>query len=469
MSTSNQRPSNTASSATPAAVKDFIHAQRNDLFAELAKLVALYTVHGETDTAADRQQAVDLLVASIDELNMGFVTKTFDTSDGSTAIVAHRAPKNNQPTVLLYCHYDVVPVPDRDAWISDPLELTERDGRWYGRGAADCKGNVVAHFAALRALHHFGDTGVGITLLIEGSEERGGEGLHDLIHEQPELVAADAIMIVDTGGVAVGVPTLTTSLRGGALVDVTVNTMQHAVHSGSFGGAAPDAVAALMQSLATLKDPATGATTIDGVDCSGRWTGAPYNKETFAADAGVLDGVAVLGGDDATPADLVWARPAVTVIGFTSTPVEDAVNAVPHTASARLNLRVPAGMDAQATAEALKAHVARHIPWGAQAEVTIVDVNPPFQGTTEGPVAEILSTAMSQAFDDKETVAIGSGGSIPLTTALQELHPNAAIALYGVEEPQCAIHSANESVSPAEIESIATAEALFLLRYGSQD
>ncbi|MHB0833771.1 MAG: M20/M25/M40 family metallo-hydrolase [Corynebacterium aurimucosum] len=394
------------------------------------------------------------------------------TADGSTAIVAKRPGKEGAKTVLLYSHYDVVPAGNPEAWDSDPFTLTERDGRWYGRGAADCKGNVAMHLAALRALDAHGGTDLNLTVLIEGSEERGGEGLSALIEERPELFAADAILIADAGNAKVGVPTLTTSLRGGSQINVKISTLHSAVHSGQFGGAAPDAVKALMRALDSLTDE-YGRTTIDGVDCEGTWPLAEgqdtaYSEENFRADAQMLEGTEVMGAKDPAGAtaiaDMIWARPAITVTGFTSTPVAEAVNAVPATAEANINLRTPATMDPRATAEAVAEHLKKHVPWGAHIEVTILEANLGFETDPAKPAVALLGECLGEAFG-AETITQGMGGSIPLTVELQEKHPNAEIALFGVEEPQCTIHSANESVDPSEIEKIAIAEALFLQRF----
>ena len=167
-------------------------------------------------------------------------------------------------TVLLYAHYDVQPAGDEDAWSSDPWTLTERDGRWYARGAADCKGNLVMHLTALRALRDVdGGWPVSLMVVCEGSEEMSTGGLERLVAAEPELFAADVIVVADTGNVEAGVPTVTTSLRGTGSVLVTVRTLAGPVHSGAFGGAAPDAMAALIRVLDTLRDD-DGATTVAG-------------------------------------------------------------------------------------------------------------------------------------------------------------------------------------------------------------
>lgn len=451
-------------------ISEFVSNDRDTIFQQLKELVSFNSVHNEPGLEDQPAKAAEWVQAALVDAN--FTPEAITTADGSTAIVAKRPGKEGAKTVLLYSHYDVVPAGNPDAWDSDPFTLTEREGRWYGRGAADCKGNVAMHLAALRALDAQGGTDLNLTALIEGSEERGGEGLSALIEERPELFAADAILIADAGNAKAGVPTLTTSLRGGSQINVKVSTLNSAVHSGQFGGAAPDAVKALMRALDSLTDE-YGRTTIDGVDCEGTWPLAEgqdtaYREEDFRADAQMLEGTEIMGAKDpegATAiADMIWARPAVTVTGFTSTPVSEAVNAVPATAEANINLRTPATMDPRSTAEAVAEHLKKHIPWGAHIEVTILEANLGFETDPSKPAVALLGECLGEAYGS-ETITQGMGGSIPLTVELQEKHPNAEIALFGVEEPQCTIHSANESVDPTEIEKIAIAEALFLQRF----
>ena len=222
-----------------------------------------------------------------------------------------------------------------------------------------------------------------------------------------------------------------------------------------------------MRAIDSLSDE-YGRTVIDGVDTTAEWSGQEYPAEAFRADAQLLEGTKIMGEDDpagTTPvANMVWSRPAITVTGFTSTPVAEAVNAVPATASAQLNLRVPAGADAAAIADAVCDHLRAHTPWGAHVKAEVLEANAGFSTDPEKPAAALLGECLTEAYG-ADTAAQGMGGSIPLTTELQEAHPNAEIALYGVEEPKCTIHSANESVDPTEIENIAAAEALFLQRY----
>ena len=387
-----------------------------------------------------------------------------ETSDGSLAVIGRTPAPPGAPTVLLYSHYDVQPPGDETKWQSPPFVLTERDGRWYGRGAADCKGNIVMHLLALRALLADGPLPVGVRIVIEGSEEMGGEGLEHLVSERPELFAADLIVIADSGNAEVGRPTLTTTLRGTANVVVHLETLAGPVHSGMYGGGAPDALAALVRLLGTLRDE-YGNTVVDGLDATATWDGVPYPEERFRTDAGVLDGVSL--PTSATVADAVWARPALTVLGIDAPPVVGSAAAIVPRASARLNLRVPPGIDAVTAQDALVAHLEAHVPWGAHMRVEREVVGEPFRASTDGPGYAALRDALETAYG-REVGTAGQGGSIPLCTALQRAVPGAEIALIGVEEPRCVIHAPNESVDPSEIENLAVAEALVLRSLASR-
>src|SRR5579859_2275335 len=384
-----------------------------------------------------------------------------ETADGSRAVVARRPAQPGAPTVLLYCHYDVQPPLDEAAWLTPVWQLTEKDGRWYGRGAADCKGNIVMHLTALRAL---GDSlPAGVVFVAEGSEEQGTGGLETFVRDNPELFRADAIVVGDCGNFAPGVPTLTSSLRGNVNVVITVETLRGVLHSGMYGGAAPDALAALIAVLATLRDQA-GNTTIHGLPATQAWSGVSYPAEQFRADAGVLDGVSLTG--DGSVTDMIWARPALTVIGIDCPPVIGSANAIQPSASARLNLRVPPGTDAEQALAALTKHLEANVPWQARVTVESEGVGAPFSESLDGPAYAAMAAAMRAAYG-REPTTQGQGGSIPLCNVLKENFPDAEIMLLGVEEPRCLVHAPNESVDPAEIEHMALTEALFLASYRS--
>ncbi|MEE6265919.1 dipeptidase [Streptomyces noursei] len=384
-----------------------------------------------------------------------------DTPDGTQSVYGHLPGPAGAPTVLLYAHYDVQPPLDEDAWISPPFELTERDGRWYGRGAADCKGGMIMHLTALRALKEHGGVPVNIKVIAEGSEEQGTGGLERYAEAHPELLAADAIVIGDSGNFRAGLPTVTATLRGMTMVHVQVDTLEGNLHSGQFGGAAPDALAALIRILDSLRAE-DGSTTVHGLAADATWDGLQYSDADFRKDAKVLDGVELIG--TGTVADRLWARPAVTVLGIDCPPVVGATPSVHASARALVSLRVPPGIDAVDATKLLAAHLEGAAPWGARVGVEQVGQGQPFRADTTSPAYASMAAALREAYDGKEMQTSGLGGSIPLCNTLAGLYPEAEILLIGLSEPEAQIHAVNESVSPDELERLSLAEALFLQR-----
>ena len=429
---------------------------------ELAELVAIPSV------ADPRQYPAEECARAAQWVLDAFARLGFDdarlaeTADGSQAVVGSRPCRNpDAPTVLLYAHYDVQPPLNESAWRTPPFELAEVDGRWYGRGAADCKGNIVMHLIALRALGD--EIPVNLKLVVEGSEEQGTGGLEEFVPGNAELLRADAILVCDTGNAAVGVPATTVSLRGMVNVVVSVEALASEVHSGMFGGPAPDALAALVAILGTLRD-AVGNTVITGLDHTQVWPGEAYPPEQFRTDAGMVEGTSLLG--DGSVSDMLWARPAATILGIDCPPVVGSASAIPPRARARLNLRIPPGMSREDAERALHHHLVAAAPWGVHVDVETEATGSPFRAETDGPAYRAIAEAMGEAYR-RPMVTLGQGGSIPLCNVFAEVYPDAEIILMGVEEPQALIHAPNESVDPTEIATMALAEALFLQRYAA--
>lgn len=334
---------------------------------DLAELVALRTVVGAAPPdhfpRAARTIADLLAEAGLPEIRL------LPADDGTETVHARRPGPPGAPSVVLYAHYDVVSAQDETVWRTPPFALTERDGRWYGRGSADCKGNVVTHLTALRALQealpHEPYPDLDITVLVDGSEEPGEGSLEKVLRAHPGLVAPDAVVIADTGNAAPGIPTLTTSLRGMAVVEITLSTLSRTLHSGQFGGPAPDAMTALIRLLATLHDhrgtPCLPAVDTDQAGCDACQDQAEYSEADFRADAGVLDGVELIG--TGSVADRLWRLPAVTVLAVQSPSLDDAVPALRPSAKALVSVRTPPGSDVLHTHEALAAHLRAHTPW----------------------------------------------------------------------------------------------------------
>ncbi|MGJ7880632.1 dipeptidase [Streptomyces rochei] len=387
-----------------------------------------------------------------------------DTPDGTQSVYGYLPGPEGAKTVLLYAHYDVQPPLDEAAWATPPFELTERDGRWYGRGAADCKGGVLMHLLALRALKADGGVPVHVKFIAEGSEEQGTGGLERYAEQHPELLAADTIVIGDAGNFRVGLPTVTSTLRGMTLVRVKVDTLEGNLHSGQFGGAAPDALAALIRVLDSLRAE-DGSTTVDGLASDSAWEGLAYDEEQFRRDARVLDGVELIGSGSV--ADRIWARPAVTVLGIDCPPVVGATPSVQASARALVSLRVPPGVDAGEATKLLQAHLEARTPWGARVAVEQIGQGQAFRADTTSPAYQAMADAMAVAYPGEEMQYAGQGGSIPLCNTLAALYPRAEILLIGLSEPEAQIHAVNESVSPEELERLSVAEALFLRNYAA--
>ncbi|MFD5313097.1 dipeptidase [Streptomyces ardesiacus] len=387
-----------------------------------------------------------------------------DTPDGTQSVYGYLPGPEGAKTVLLYAHYDVQPPLDETGWVTPPFELTERDGRWYGRGAADCKGGVLMHLLALRALKANGGVPVHVKVIAEGSEEQGTGGLERYAEAHPELLAADTIVIGDAGNFRVGLPTVTSTLRGMTLLRVKVDTLEGNLHSGQFGGAAPDALAALIRVLDSLRAE-DGSTTVDGLAADSTWEGLAYDEEQFRRDTRVLDGVELIGSGSV--ADRIWARPAVTVLGIDCPPVVGATPSVQAGARALVSLRVPPGVDAAEATKLLRAHLETRTPWGARVSVEQIGQGQPFRADTTSPAYQAMADAMAVAYPGEEMQYAGQGGSIPLCNTLAALYPQAEILLIGLSEPEAQIHAVNESVSPEELERLSVAEAHFLLNYAA--
>ncbi|MET9265134.1 dipeptidase [Amycolatopsis sp. NPDC004079] len=429
---------------------------------ELAHLVAMRSVADPRQFPPEEcRRAAEWVAEAF--AGTGFDTILADTPDGSQAVVGSRpCAREDAPTVLLYAHYDVQPPLREGAWRTPPFELTEVDGRWHGRGAADCKGNILMHLTALRALGD--DVPVHLKLVVEGSEEQGTGGLEAFVPGNADLLRADAILVADTGNAAVGQPAVTVSLRGMVDVVVSVEALPSELHSGMFGGPAPDALAALVSMLATLRDD-NGNTTIRSLPNDGRWSGAAYPAARFRTDAGLSLDAVLLG--DAEVADTLWARSTLTVLGIDCPPVIGSTAAIVPRARARLNLRIPPGIDPYDAARALIGHLTSAAPWDVEVSADVAGIGHPFRASTDGPAYRTLAEAMQTAYG-RPMRQLGQGGSIPLCTVLAETYPDAEILLLGVEEPQSLIHAPNESVAPQEIADMALAEALFLRGYGSR-
>ncbi|WP_026549300.1 dipeptidase [Arthrobacter sp. Br18] len=384
-----------------------------------------------------------------------------DGVPGGPAVVARRPAAEGRPTVLLYAHHDVQPPGDPDLWESDPFTAVERNGRLYGRGAADDKAGIMAHVGALRSLTEVlgSDFGVGVTLFIEGEEEAGSPTFRTFLETHRDLLTADVIVVADSSNWKVGVPALTTSLRG--LVDGTieVQVLDHAVHSGMFGGPVLDAPTLLARLIATFHDDA-GDVCIPGL-LGADAASVDYDEPDYRADASVLDGVRLAG--TGSIASRLWHKPALSIIGMDIPSVALSSNTLLPRATAKFSLRLAPGQDPEEAMRAVRKHVEADPPFGARVVFTEGETGSPFSTDTSEPASQLALASLEEAWG-VPAVEAGMGGSIPFIADLTELFPAAQILITGVEDPDSRAHSANESLHLDEFRKAVLAEALLLAR-----
>jgi len=298
-----------------------------------------------------------------------------------------------------------------------------------------------------------------VKLILEGMEETESN-LEAFVEAHPELFACDLFVICDMGNLRVGEPALTTALRGDVACVVTVRTLEHPLHSGVFGGPAPDAMMALARLLSTLHDD-DGNVAVAGTSTT-TWDGADLTEDDFRSSADVLDGLELTG--TGRIGDLLWARPSVNAIGIDMTNIATSSNVLIPEARAKISMRIVPGSEPEAELDALVAHLETHAPWGAKVEVQRTKAAPPFLCKTDGPGYAAARDALAEAFGRPAGEA-GCGGSIPLLRTLETAAPGAEFVLWGPEDVAASrIHASDESVDPSEIEKMIVAQALLLQR-----
>ncbi|TGD87925.1 dipeptidase [Mycolicibacterium sp. CH28] len=434
-------------------VQAVLPSVRSDL-EDLVRIPSVWADPARRDEVQRSARAVaDLLTTA------GFAQVEIVSAGGAPAVIARHPAPAGAPTVLLYAHHDVQPEGDPSQWDSSPFEPVERDGRLYGRGSADDKAGIATHLAAFRA--HGGTPPVGVTVFVEGEEESGSPSLGRLLAAHKDKLAADVIVIADSDNWTPEIPALTVSLRGLADCVVEVETLDHGLHSGMWGGVVPDALAVLVRLLASLHDD-DGNVAVAGLH-EARAADVDRGADWVRAESGLLDGVAEIGSGSV--AQRLWAKPAITVIGIDTTPIAKASNTLIPRASAKVSMRVAPGGDAAAHLDALRRHLEQHAPWGAHVTVTAGDIGQPYAIDASGPVYEAARAAFRQAWGT-DAVDMGVGGSIPFIAEFATAFPAATILVTGVEDPGTQAHSINESLHLGVLQRAATTEALLLAKLG---
>ncbi|GAS92632.1 peptidase M20 [Mycolicibacterium brisbanense] len=437
-------------------VQQVLPSVRADL-EDLVRIPSVWADPARRDEVARSAEAVAKLLS-----DAGLPDVKIVSEGGAPAVIAHYPAPAGAPTVLLYAHHDVQPEGDPTQWNSAPFEPQERDGRLYGRGTADDKAGIATHLAAIRAFD--GTPPVGVTVFVEGEEESGSPSLGALLDAHRDALAADVIVIADSDNWSTETPALTVSLRGLADCVVEVATLDHGLHSGLWGGVVPDALSVLVRLLASLHDDA-GNVAVAGLHEASA-ADVDRGEGWVREESGLLDGVSEIGSGSVV--QRMWAKPAITVIGIDTTPIDKSSNTLIPRARAKISMRVAPGGDARAHLDALTRHLEKHTPWGAQVTVTPGDVGQPYAIDATGPVYDAARAAFRQAWGT-DPVDMGMGGSIPFIAEFAAAFPAATILVTGVEDPATQAHSINESLHLGVFEKAATAEALLLERLGQLD
>jgi acetylornithine deacetylase/succinyl-diaminopimelate desuccinylase-like protein len=436
---------------------------------DLSQLVRIPSVSWESFDQTFVHKSADAVVALFSRIDffdsISVQRSRKDDSDGlgNPAVLARREPRNGAPTVLLYAHHDVQPPGDSGEWNTQPFEPTLVGERLFGRGTADDKAGIVSHFASLQILHELSDSvDLGVVLFIEGEEEAGSPSFGNFLRDHASALDSDVIIVADSGNFTESTPALTVSLRGNVTLNLTVSTLDHAVHSGMFGGVVPDAFMALSLLVASFFDE-NGSVAIDGVTRF-EMTTPTYSEKNLREESGLLPGVEPIG----TGAHLhrIWSQPSITVTGTDMPTIGNASNTLIPSVTVRLSMRVAPGQLAEDAAAALVAHIHKSAPFGAAIAVSDVSTGEGYLADVTGWAANHMREAMNNAWK-VPPIDIGVGGSIPFIAQFTDKFPTAQVLVTGVEDPDSRAHSPNESLHLGAFAHAIAAQTLFLLELNS--
>lgn len=447
------------------AVRAAVDAGFDATLADLNDLVRIPSVSwdGFDLSQVDRsaEAVADLLRATGLFPEVTVVSHQVGDYQGRPAIVARRSPKNGRPTILLYAHHDVQPEGPDELWNTPPYEPTLKGDRLYGRGTADDKAGVMLHVASLRALTAVAgpDPDLGIALFIEGEEEFGSGSFGAILAAHTETLRADAVIVADSDNWDEDTPAITVGLRGGGAITVKVSTLDHSVHSGSYGGAIPDAPLAAIRLINSLWD-ANGEVAVPGLT-EDTFDYPDYDEARLREESGLLPGVTPVGTGHILSRS--WAKPSITVTGTDLPSLQNASNTALASARFKLSVRIAPSQDPAAAQRAIIEHLRAHAPFGAHLEFETEDLNPGYKADASGWAAELLGEAMADGWRH-DAAFIGVGGSIPFINDLMATFPHTHVLVTGVEDADCRAHSPNESLLIPTFRKAIASQALFLAR-----
>jgi acetylornithine deacetylase/succinyl-diaminopimelate desuccinylase-like protein len=427
----------------------FVSREQSRMLAELTEFLSIPSVSALPAHAADCRRAAVWLMDEFRRLGCPVVNLV--EGDGHPVVWAEGPRVPGKPTLLIYGHYDVQPPDPLEEWETPPFEPTVREGRLYGRGAADDKGQVYCLLKAYEAARDAdGMPPLNVNFLIEGEEESGGQVVGDLLRVEPERTRADAVLVCDTSYYAPGIPAVYTALRGICYAEISVRTLDRDLHSGSYGGVAPNAIETLVRILSELKDedgeiqiPKLYKAVEEPTKAERKtWKRLPFDEEAFLEKE--VTGRALTGLEEYSVLERIWALPTLEIHGIRGGFVgEGAKTVIPASATAKVSLRLVPGITFDKAARWLTKAVRKLAPEWADVDVTILHGSDPVQVDVSDPAFDLLD----QAFEEKTgsaAVTVRSGGSIPIVKDLGQ--GGAPVILTGIGLPDDGLHSPNEKL-----------------------
>ncbi|BDR52803.1 dipeptidase [Bombiscardovia nodaiensis] len=433
----------------------------------LSQKVALRSISAQGITREHMRRSAEFVAQELRKVGVDarvVQSSNPDGTPGAYEVVGSKIVDPVAPTVLLYAHHDVQPVPDASQWESDPFVATQKGDRLYGRGSADDGGGIAIHSGALQALGQ--DLPVNIKVFIEGEEEMGSPSFIPFIEAHRSEFESDVIIVADSGNWAADVPSLTTSLRGNLDLDVTVKVLEHPVHSGQFGGPILDANTLAAMLIASMYDE-QGDLAVPGVKAEQPVGGLQrdLDEAQVRADAGIVDSYRLAG--TGSLAERMWTKPSASIIGFDAHPVDGSFNVIADATRFRISLRTAPTQEPGEAQQALTDFLLAHAPFGAQVSVEPLDTGMGWAMDADSTAVIDAQEAMEAAFG-LPPVNKGEGGSIPFIPELKRIFPAAQVLVTGPEDPQTNAHSPNESISLSGLRKNIVTEALLLSKLGQK-
>jgi acetylornithine deacetylase/succinyl-diaminopimelate desuccinylase-like protein len=452
------------------SVEAFVRENEARLLDELKTLLRIPSISTLPENKADVESAARFVAQALKDARMENV-EIIPTA-GHPLVYADWLHAPGKPTVLLYGHYDVQPPDPLDLWETPPFEPTLRNGNIYARGAADDKGQFYMHVKAVEGLGDVhGKLPVNVKFLIEGEEEIGGASVAKYVAENPEKLKADVALVSDTSLYAEGIPTLCIGLRGLVYTEVEAAGPARDLHSGLYGGAAPNAVSGLIELLGKAK---TGDGVIripgiyDGVEPPAAaelesWRTLPFKEEDFLRNE--VGSMSLTGEQRFSVLERIWARPTMEVHGiaggFTGT---GAKTVIPAKATAKVSFRLVPKQDPAKVVEGFRRFIAENTPAGITAELRVLSAGPAVSVNPDHPAIRVAARAFSEILG-RPTVFIRSGGSIPIVGDFAR-HLGIPTVLMGFGLPDDGLHSPNEKYKLANYYTGIMTVAHFLELYG---